>query len=305
MSAPTTTPRCECPRCGYDLSALPPTWDECCPLHGQCSECGLEIDWGDVLAEHEAPPEWFAEREGSLLPPGPRMSRRTWWRVLRPWHFWSLVRLRHRPDPNALWGFTLLALLMIYMCGASWVLYQNLVFPGRGGLPLGLALAALTWPWPRATNPYFWIVPVASLVAPLVFLVLGSSLSRATVKGTHIWRAGVYGFLGVASIMLMFRLARLAILLVTTRPLAGVPNNPWEFLVICGFRSSWAMIFAAAWLWTFWWFAVSRYLKLEQPRAVTASVMVIALLAGVAVVQWWPGSSWDWWRQRPFQVFFW
>ncbi len=305
MNAAAPTLFCECPRCGYDLSALPPTWEECCPVSGQCSECGLELDWGDLLSDQEAPPEWFAEREGSRLPPGPRMSRRTWWRALRPWSFWRSVRLRHRPDPNALWGFTFVACAMLYLCAAAWVLYQNGVLAGANRNPWGLAIASLVWPWPRSTNPYFWIVPVAALAAPFVFVVLGTTLSRAKVKGDHIWRAGVYGFLGVATIMLVFRLARVAILLVTTRPLAGPPRNVWDFFVVCGFRSSWAMLAAAAWLAVFWWYAISRYLRLEHPRAVSASVLVIALLTGLAVVQWWPGNTWDWWRQRPFQVFFW
>jgi hypothetical protein len=298
-------PPCECPRCGYDLSALPPTWEEACPLCGQCSECGLEIQWSDFFTPDQPPPEWFAEREGSRLPPGPRMSRRTWWRVLRPWHFWSAIRLRHRPDPNALWGFTFVSVAMIYACAASWVLYQGLAGIGRPGAAFVYTLVALVWPWERSTNPYFWIVPVASIVAPLVFIVLGTTLSQARVKGAHIWRAGVYGVLGVATIMLAFRLARIAILLVSTRNVAGPPRDPWQFLQVCGFRASWAMVVAGVWLGVYWWFAVSRYLKLEHPHAVAASVLTIAFLTGLATVQWWPGSQWDWWRQSLFQALFW
>jgi len=297
-------PPCECPRCGYDLSAIPPSWEELCPVSGVCSECGLEVEWGELLGRHTPPPDWFAEREGSRLPPGPRMSVRTWLRVMTPGRFWSAIKLGHKPDFNALFGFTLIALLMIYVCAASWVVMQGLGVLGRRW-PLSFTLIVLAWPWARSTNPYFWIVPAASVLAPTVFLVLGTTLSSARVRLAHVWRAGVYGLLGVATIMLVARLLRIAILLVTPRRNIGVPGNPWEFLVVSGFRSSWAMLFAAVWLGVFWWYAVSRYMKLDHPRAVTASIMSIALLGGLAVVQWWPGHQWEWWNQNLFRVFFW
>ncbi len=274
-------------------------------MSGVCSECGLEFAWGELLGRHAVPPEWFAERRGSRFPAGPMMSARTWRRVMRPSQFWSGVRLGHPVDFNALSGFAFVALLMLYACGAAWALLWGLGIGNRTPWPPGLLLVTLLWPWPFSTNPFFWIAPAAAALAPFVFLVLGATLERAKVRREHVWRAGVYGFLGVATIMLSFRLARVAILMVDQRRNAGPPTNPWEFLVVSGFRSSWAMLAAAAWLGVFWWFAVSRYMRLDSPRAVTASVVTIALLGGLAVVQWWPGSQWDWWRTDLFRAFFW
>ncbi|MFM9958361.1 MAG: hypothetical protein ACKVZJ_09795 [Phycisphaerales bacterium] len=296
---------CECPRCGYDLSGLPPTWEELCPTTGTCSECGLEVEWSELLGRHTPPPEWFAERHKSKYPPEPLMSARTWWRVMRPSVFWSSVKLGHRVDDQALFGFSVIALLMIWGCGAAWVLMFASGVRGGTPWPAGLTGISLVWPFSFATSPFFWIVPASSVLAPLVFFVLRSTLEKARVRQQHVWRAGVYGVLGVATIMLGFRLARVLILIAAPRGNVGIPTDPLEFLVKCGFRASWAMLAAAVWLGIFWWYAISKYMKLDSPRAVTAAIMVIALLGGLAVVQWWPGNQWDWWRTDLFRVFFW
>src|SRR5688572_19491648 len=39
----------ECPRCGYDLGGSAATWIASCPMAGECSECGLALEWADVL----------------------------------------------------------------------------------------------------------------------------------------------------------------------------------------------------------------------------------------------------------------
>lgn len=39
----------QCPRCGYDLHGIFVSWRESCPRSGNCSECGLAFDWGDLL----------------------------------------------------------------------------------------------------------------------------------------------------------------------------------------------------------------------------------------------------------------
>lgn len=300
-----------CVRCGYDLSALPPLWAESCPTRGVCSECGLEFEWSELLAPVTAPPEWFAERAGSRFPPGPMMSLRTWWHALTPGRFWSAIGLRHRVDLNAMFGFTMISVLMLYAAAMAWVLFRGVQLGWFGGgrrPPSGWQWLALTgWPWRMSTSVYFWLAPLAACIAPMVFLVLGATLSKSKAKLVHVLRAGVYGLLGVATIMLGFRLARVAILSVDRRRNIGVPTDPWEFLVVCGFKTSWAMLAAFVWLGWCWWHAITRYLRLPEPRLVHGAVMIIAFLGAMAVAQYWgwPRSGWEWYRVDLVSLFFW
>lgn len=41
--------RINCPFCSYDLSAIPVTWTDVCPLEGLCSECGKRFSWRQVF----------------------------------------------------------------------------------------------------------------------------------------------------------------------------------------------------------------------------------------------------------------
>lgn len=81
----------ECPRCGYDQSAIPPTWTGQCPIEGQCSECGLVYPWRDIYDPVRGIPRWsfeHANRSRVLL-----AFFGTLWRAFKPWQYWSSVRL--------------------------------------------------------------------------------------------------------------------------------------------------------------------------------------------------------------------
>lgn len=106
----------ECPRCGYDQSAIPPTWTRQCPVEGQCSECGLVFPWRDIFDPMRGIPRWSFEHV-------PRKKKRTLFlaafrtllRSLLPWKFWRTVELRWPVRPPRLVVYTILtACLVLY-----------------------------------------------------------------------------------------------------------------------------------------------------------------------------------------------
>lgn len=292
----------ECSRCGYDLSALPSTWEELCPVEGRCSECGLEFRWGDVLGGPEPVPHWFVEAPLRETAHRYSMLRRlvsTWPRVLGPASFWRQVRLEHRVRIQALVAVWALCLALLHFAGSSWVIATLSGF-GRGrqrGMIWSDMVEMILWPFPFATNPWFWIGIATALISPLVFLTLPTTLATARVKFTHVLRAGAYASLGAISIALIFRLTRIAIVLLQPPRGQRGPRSFWDELALVGFRSSWGMAAALIWLAVFWWYAVGKYMRLPRAGAVTASIWLIAFLSAVALVQFWPGSNWEWYRQ--------
>lgn len=274
----------------------------------------MEVAWGEMLGHPALPPKWFVER----LPgehPRPWQVPATLFMLLRPWVFWRAVRLAHRPRIGVLVTLAALAPLMIYLAAAAWPLLAVIRPLIAGTLPRGARLTTFAWPWGRSTNWWFWIGAIAPVLSPLVFWCLGNTLERARVfKASHVLRAGVYGCLGVALITMVNRLLRVAILLLSSGRARPVPRSdfldfvlidPPGFLQLCGFRATWGMAFSLAWLGCFWWYAIRRYLRLPHATAVWCSVMLISLLGAMAVVQEWPNSGFEWYRQDLFTVFFW
>jgi len=106
-----------CPRCGYDQRGVVATWTETCPLSGICTECGLDINWSEVLCPEKYEPHWCIEFE-------PRRSRlplaviRTMVRSCRPWRFWTRLRMSNPIRWPRLFAYLLLMtlpLLMVYV----------------------------------------------------------------------------------------------------------------------------------------------------------------------------------------------
>jgi hypothetical protein len=99
-----------CPRCGYDLRGLVATWEDCCPLEGVCSECGLALRWAEVLVPEKFEPLWCVE-----CAPGWRSVPRAAWRTLIrsfwPWRFWSRLRMSLRIRRGRLAMYVCLLLL--------------------------------------------------------------------------------------------------------------------------------------------------------------------------------------------------
>ncbi len=81
-----------CPRCGYDVRAVIDTWTDRCPMTGQCTECGLEFVWSEVLHPEKYEPQWcveFVVKRRHL----PMAALRTWLRSFWPWGFFARLSM--------------------------------------------------------------------------------------------------------------------------------------------------------------------------------------------------------------------
>ncbi|MCH8152044.1 MAG: hypothetical protein IH830_06690 [Planctomycetes bacterium] len=111
LSEATISSVAKCPRCGYDLRGVIPTWTQQCPLTGTCTECGLRFRWPEVLQPEKFEPRWCVEyapgRLGAI-----KGAVRTLLRSLWPWRFWSSLKMSHavRRGRLALYLFSLLLL---------------------------------------------------------------------------------------------------------------------------------------------------------------------------------------------------
>ena len=109
----------DCPRCGYDQSAIPPTWTSQCPVEGQCSECGLVFPWRDIFDPMRDIPRWSFEhvprkKKRTLI----LAAFRTLLRSMLPWKFWRTVELRWPVRGRRLTVYAIvLSLLGIYTAG--------------------------------------------------------------------------------------------------------------------------------------------------------------------------------------------
>src|SRR4051812_5104830 len=121
MSAPA------CPRCGYDLSGILAARADAWPLWQMCAECGLNVDMAHLLSEDIRHRAEFFETAKS---PGRAVLMRTMRQALRPWRFWSWVRIEYPINrARAIWGVVLCALLCEFyvllagavLIGAAWI----------------------------------------------------------------------------------------------------------------------------------------------------------------------------------------
>ena len=98
-----------CYRCGYDLSGHMATWESSCPVQGQCSECGLEFFWREILREDEqANPRHVEHCPRRAIPVA--AVRTLLWCIL-PWVFWNRVKMHHEPRVRRMAAWLLIVLL--------------------------------------------------------------------------------------------------------------------------------------------------------------------------------------------------
>ena len=339
-----------CPRCGYDVGGIIETWVELCPTHGICSECGLDFEWVDVLLPNRNTPAWFVER--GPLPPKTSTARSMtnwiarWWgtmiRLAKPARFWRQIELKTPVKARSLALVGLSSLVMLHLAASSWRALG--VFGPVWLMPRPLSnwakARAVIWPFSDATTAWFWLAVIAAVVAPWVFLCLGSTLEAAKVRRAQVARVGVYGVAGVCAIMLLVRLLLGAVQVTEwvvspkpaarppavgtggfgivpprglmagamprfTPPAVPPPSRVWEASRTIALKSSWSMLLSLAWLGVFWRMAIGRYLRLPHAGGVTAAVMIIAILGAVAVLQEAPGSQFEWYRHTLREIFSW
>ncbi len=154
----------QCPRCGYDLHGIFESWRESCPFTGNCSECGLAFDWGDLLNLKLNIPPWCVESPVTRGIPGVTWAMiRTLLMSLRPWRFWREQKMTHHPRWGRLITYPLITILLLYMIcsisvGIGAYVYTNRyqsrrAIPNQSLLVLGIRSAVLPfsseplWTW--------------------------------------------------------------------------------------------------------------------------------------------------------------
>lgn len=95
-SSIASTVSARCPRCGYDQRGAVESWADACPMNGVCTECGLEFEWRELLNPAYGQPRWCVEyvERWYRVPLG---IAGTMLLTLRPWRFWSDLRMTHHP----------------------------------------------------------------------------------------------------------------------------------------------------------------------------------------------------------------
>lgn len=331
--APTDTShhpaaRCECPRCGYDLSGAVAAWNHAestsCPMRGTCSECGLEFAWGDVLNPEVRVPDWSFEHAYRLR----------WWRLLRtafitllPNKLWRQLQMFHpirgrRLVPLALCGSAVVhlaisaaacGLLVVLHLGAppSWSMsttdYARLVIetcwpynPEWGAFLLPMWAGSGANDVPSLMSAWTLLVWLWWLAVPFAYLFLPTTLRRCRVRRVHLARLGAYSvvfasagvFLGAASAG-VFREAIYLVCAVMDRWLDGYLAQSDVFYRIDDLfrhRPRQASPFACFLLiFLFWGFGASRYLRLPRPWLVALVLTLLAGLLATALLALWPG----------------
>jgi hypothetical protein len=112
------TPAARCPRCGYDQRGILATWIEQCPLEGTCAECGLAIQWAELLSVKLQRPRWCIEYAA---------SPRDWLRrmmanlalVFAPWAMWRSLKMTDPPRIRRLITGPMLAFILLTGIGLA------------------------------------------------------------------------------------------------------------------------------------------------------------------------------------------
>ncbi len=304
-----------CPRCGYDQSGVIATWTDSCPISGTCSECGLTVEWGDVLDVHRGRLPGLVEHSRGVR----QMLRWTlttaaW--MLLPNRFWDRVCLHHAPRPSRILLSISVVLLAVHLMIASACIMLVLTRGAPAGTvqwrfdnisywypellsPLVEPLAQIsvdTWRGARFVSVWplypVWAVPATALLAcilawPLMFLALPVTRHRSRLRWEHVWRAGLYPTWVLG---LMFVLNRIAFLIrysgecidsivggSGSANLASAANG-----LLYSLRPI-AWVAVAAWIAAWWYFAIVRGWRLEKGRALW-SVLLVAVAAASALV---------------------
>lgn len=299
MSRPDADPEPACPRCGYDVSGAAAAWKRACDLVGTCPECGLRFQWADLLGQRR---KHFRLVENTNMPFGSTF-RTTLLAALRPARFWHCLEMTQPPVWRRIWMYAMLAWAIIILLGGFFDIIADLLFGALGAFlpfsmswyavspdpldgivaavgnaltPFGLVLF-LPWPGyaPRVMWDLLW-VPAFIAACPLGYLLLPATLGRLRVRKRHLSRAFLYGWPWA---MLWAEVAYLfAFAIAESRDRLWWASLHWLSRYAVSTGLLWiVLLLVSQWI---WWSAVNRhYLRLPQPRLVTASMLAVVGLA--------------------------
>jgi hypothetical protein len=286
------TPQHLCPRCGYDVSGVVPTWSDSCPLQGRCSECGLVYEWVDIFRPERIYPTWSFEHARSRRV---RALMQTTWRVFVPGRLWQEMRLAAPVRVRRLIALVALSLLLAHGAAVlvrlslSWgeLWKTSYTWTGSGTRVLITtfewdALQSMVfWPyvrwWDRLVGPLGLIVLAWWALSPLPYFVLYQTMAKAKVRRSHLVRAWGYSAVVVSGILL----ADITLMGVQAyRARAGA--SPMEAIVWLAVGSCLSLA-ASAWLFRWWKLFTREYLKLPRSGLITVVMLSISLLAALVV----------------------
>ncbi len=301
-----------CPRCGYDFQGTISTWSSSCPLHGTCSECGLEFDWSEVLNPVLRIPSWFLEH------PYRRVWRTfmpTYLRCFVPHRFWSMLRLSF---PVLSWRLVqfaaeivvtfhvILAYLVIAATyGLTWPVkllstpinewlnnvLRLAVFPYRDWVLdappfVGAGAGFFVLDVPTPFDPAAQLAALMFILTPIQFVLLRRSMQTAKVRPLHLLRVSVYSLAPLPWILVVYVLIRMSdgwrwtiftgSLETVARVLSGI-RDLIELAAPLPVALSTIVFLWLNWCWTC---AIRRYLRLPHALGVSLGITIIALLQG-------------------------
>ncbi len=300
-----------CPRCGYDLSGLttaPTGLAAAQPLgEGTCPECGLGFAWIDVLDPARNDVSWLYEHT-----PGRGIGLIRAWGTLRraalPWQLWGGVRLTARVSIARLFLWPAVLVLPLHLLWAGSNFSRQVIAAGRTGAITGTALlnmlgATAAYPLVRfdfgpvaALGPWTvemaepdssFLVPLgATVLAPVMILILARTRATSRVRTAHILRAGIYAagwFVGWYALWTGLSVASFVAEWAGWR--GPWPLNPW-------LRARWQSRIVTGgvglcllWFGCYWWFALSKGMRLKRAGIVWFLLMVACLLMGLNVAR--------------------
>jgi len=301
----------QCPRCGYDLRGEVASWRDACPLAGRCGECGLAFGWPELLSSTVGLPAWVVE-----FAPAARLTGatvRTMAGPLRPWRFWTSVRMTHPLRGRRLaWHVAMLLAVayLLFVAGhvtvidasvrrnfgpAGWattgatrleILLSAALLPGSTEPLCTITTVRGTWSWSSSADMVrnYWspilhgatgLLAMAA-IGPLVLAGLRASRRLAGVRGLHLVRLGVYS-LGWATLVWTIMVTQNAARYVL------VGRGGWAVPLFWTFDRL-MFVGVISWFGLWWMAGIGQYLQMQHAGAVAAAVTAIAVLGAVAML---------------------
>ncbi len=294
-------PTPQCPRCGYDQSGVITTWQDTCPLHGTCAECGLALAWREVFSTRWRGPSSWVEcpsRVTTIIGAAfvaPLVASVPWWLCrrltmrdpIRPAR-WILVPLVWCIMFRAYVVWHVPVLRSLSLTTMRWTEYRELVV--GLGMPWFVRLPPQSWSASLAsqaswiTSELFRVWGVEVMLAKYAcfsvgigfaaFAVLPVARARAKVRWRHIVRASVIVLFSIPFAVTFGGMAIRA-----SSSLLGLSGYEQNILLIDIRAFVAAMITVSLWL-LLWWHAIAHwYLRMTRPWAVAASIASMSTLA--------------------------
>lgn len=297
--------RCECPRCGYDLSGVVAAWNHAesasCPMRGTCSECGLEFAWGEVLNPEISVPAWSFEHARSQ-----HMFRlvRTILLCFRPWRLWRQLQMQHTVNIARLVVIVLVGVPVAHLTLTPLRFACLAVSTHHPGVPGAAAwlLDVFNASWPYGDGLEWYSISQGDIVArdlisfdsvwgaiwwsiiPLMFVLVPATLRSCHVRPAHVIRIGAY-WLVFAALALPFAARLHVIIQDVLDPIDAFLSKHDVIPPYWGSNFMYHLYRARLWqqplcLWAlafmYWGYALRYYLRLPRARIVAGVLVLIA-----------------------------